>query len=90
MIVRRAEHQTRAQPVLLVQTQQYLEYFDMLTGGEPFDGFSFADSGLLLAILPPGAFFSLALAVALKNHIDRKRRIARHDGMPRSLRQAHK
>ena len=35
-------------------------------------GFSFADSGFLLAILPPGAFFALALAVALKNRIDRK------------------
>lgn len=35
-------------------------------------GFSFADHGFLLAILPPGAFFALALAVALKNRIDRK------------------
>lgn len=35
-------------------------------------GFSFADQGFLLAILPPGAFFALALAVALKNRIDRK------------------
>jgi electron transport complex protein RnfE len=30
--------------------------------------------GLLLAILPPGAFFSLALAVAAKNSIDRSKR----------------
>lgn len=30
--------------------------------------------GLLLAILPPGAFFSLALAVAAKNAIDRNKR----------------
>ena len=29
--------------------------------------------GLLLAILPPGAFFSLALAVAAKSSIDRRR-----------------
>lgn len=29
--------------------------------------------GMLLAILPPGAFFSLALAVAAKNAIDHKR-----------------
>jgi len=63
---------------------------DMLTGGEPFEGFSFADSGLLLAILPPGAFFSLALAVALKNYLDRKRRIARGADMPGSLRQTRK
>ena len=35
-------------------------------------GWSFADHGFLLAILPPGAFFALALAVALKNSIDRK------------------
>ncbi len=51
-----------------------LSRLDMITSGEPFDGFSFADSGLLIAILPPGAFFSLALAVALKNYIDQKRR----------------
>ncbi|NNJ66303.1 MAG: electron transport complex subunit E, partial [Xanthomonadales bacterium] len=40
---------------------------DMIIGGEPFQGLSFADSGFLLAILPPGAFFSLAIAVAAKN-----------------------
>ena len=62
-----------------------LSRLDMITGGEPFNGFSFANSGLLLAILPPGAFFSLALAVALKNHIDRKRRVSRGDSMSRSL-----
>jgi len=54
-----------------------LSRLDMITGGEPSNGLSFADSGLLLAILPPGAFFSLALAVALKNYVDRKRRISR-------------
>ena len=50
-----------------------LSRLDMIAGGEPFAGFSFADRGLLLAILPPGAFFSLAIAVAVKNAIDRKR-----------------
>ena len=50
-----------------------LSRLDMITGGEAFAGLSFADRGLLLAILPPGAFFSLALAVAAKNAIDRKR-----------------
>ena len=58
----------------LVGQASILSGFNMLTGGESFNGFSFADSGLLLAILPPGAFFALALAVALKNSIDRKRR----------------
>ena len=62
----------------LVGQASILSGLDMLTGGEPFAGFSFADSGLLIAILPPGAFFSLALAVALKNHIDRKRRLSRN------------
>jgi electron transport complex protein RnfE len=57
----------------LIGQASILSRLDMITGGEPFAGLSFADSGLLLAILPPGAFFSLALAVALKNHIDRKR-----------------
>jgi len=74
----------------LVGQASIFSRLDMLTGGEPFVGFSFADSGLLIAILPPGAFFSLALAVALKNYLDRKRRIARGADMPGSLRQARK
>jgi electron transport complex protein RnfE len=74
----------------LVGQASLLSRLDMLTGGEPFNGLSFADSGLLLAILPPGAFFSLALAVALKNYVDNKRSISRGATMPRSLRQARK
>ncbi len=62
--------------------------FNMLTGSDTFTGLSFADSGFLLAILPPGAFFSLALAVAAKNAIDRKRRKSRHTGAARSLRRS--
>ncbi len=46
--------------------------FRELFGQASIAGFSFAESGFLLAILPPGAFFALALAVALKNRIDRK------------------
>jgi electron transport complex protein RnfE len=73
----------------LVGQASILSRLDMITGGEPSQGLSFADSGLLLAILPPGAFFSLALAVALKNYVDRKRRIAR--GLaPRSLRHSRR
>jgi electron transport complex protein RnfE len=49
-----------------------LGIFRELIGQASILGFSFAESGFLLAILPPGAFFALALAVALKNHIDRK------------------
>jgi Na+-translocating ferredoxin:NAD+ oxidoreductase RnfE subunit len=41
--------------------------------------------GLLLAILPPGAFFSLALAVAAKNSIDRKRQKRQKALMPATL-----
>ncbi|MDH3429800.1 MAG: electron transport complex subunit E [Gammaproteobacteria bacterium] len=74
----------------LVGQASILSRLDMLTGGEPFNGFVFADSGLLLAILPPGAFFSLALAVALKNHIDRKRSMSRSEKMPRDLRRARR
>lgn len=62
--------------------------FTMLTGGEGFNGFVFADGGLLLLILPPGAFFALALAVAAKNAIDRKLRRARNTGATRSLRRS--
>lgn len=72
----------------LIGQASILSRLDMLTGGEPFNGFSFADSGLLLAILPPGAFFSLALAVALKNHIDRKRRMSRDARVSGSLRRS--
>ena len=73
----------------LVGQASILSRLDMITGGEPSQGLSFADSGLLLAILPPGAFFSLALAVALKNYVDRKRHIAR--GLaPRSLRHSRR
>ena len=60
---------------------------DMLLGGEPVQGLVLVDGGWLLAILPPGAFFSLALAVALKKHLDRKRDAARRAAMPRSTRQ---
>ncbi|MDJ0793267.1 MAG: electron transport complex subunit E [Woeseiaceae bacterium] len=40
----------------------------------------------LLALLPPGAFFSLALAIAAKNAIDGKRRAKRHDALQRPSR----
>jgi electron transport complex protein RnfE len=46
---------------------------DMLFGGEPMRGIVLTDGGFLLAILPPGAFISLALFVAGKNVIDRRR-----------------
>ena len=68
----------------LVGNASVLSGIDLITGGEPFAGLSFADSGFLLAILPPGAFFSLALAVAAKNAIDRKRRRSRSGGVTRS------
>ncbi len=42
--------------------------------------------GWLLAILPPGAFFSLALAIAAKNAIDNRRREARSSAIPRRSR----
>ena len=42
--------------------------------------------GWLLAILPPGAFFSLALAIAAKNAIDKRRREARSSALPRRSR----
>ena len=50
---------------------------DMLFGGEPVRGLVLAESGWLLLVLPPGAFFSLALAIAAKNAIDRRRKDAR-------------
>jgi len=50
---------------------------DMLLGGEPMRGIVIADGGWLLLVLPPGAFFSLALAIAAKNAIDGRRKDAR-------------
>ena len=55
---------------------------DLLIGGEPVRGLVLIDGGWLLAVLPPGAFFSLALAVALKNHLDQKRDACRRAAMP--------
>ena len=52
--------------------------FDKLFGGGPLPGLVVLDGGWLLAVLPPGAFFSLALAVALKNYLDRKREAAQN------------
>ena len=50
---------------------------DMVLGGNALPGLVIVDSGWLLAILPPGAFFSLALAIAAKNLLDRRREQAR-------------
>ena len=71
----------------LVGKGSLLSEFDLLLGGEPMRGLVLVDGGWLLAILPPGAFFSLALAVALKNYLDRRRHAAKRATMPRSLRQ---
>lgn len=49
----------------------------MLFGGDPSPGLVLVDGGWLLAILPPGAFFSLALAVAAKNALDRKKKMTK-------------
>jgi electron transport complex protein RnfE len=40
----------------------------------------------LLAMLPPGAFFSLALAIAAKNALDLRRRDRHGDSLPRRSR----
>jgi Na+-translocating ferredoxin:NAD+ oxidoreductase subunit E len=50
-----------------------LARLDMLFGGEPLRGLALFDGGFLLAILPPGAFISLALFIAGKNELDRRR-----------------
>lgn len=70
----------------LVGQGSILANLDMIIGGDPMRGIILVDGGWLLAILPPGAFFSLALAVALKNHFDRKRQTRRRASMPGSLR----
>ncbi|MDG2375241.1 MAG: electron transport complex subunit E [Woeseiaceae bacterium] len=57
----------------LVGQGSILSRLDMLFGGAPMAGISVVDSGFLLAILPPGAFITLGLFVALKNAIDLRR-----------------
>jgi len=59
----------------LVGSGSLFSRFDMLFGGEPTDGLVLVDGGFLLAILPPGAFIALALAIAAKNALDRRRRV---------------
>ena len=54
-----------------------LSDLEMLFGGDPSPGLVLIDGGWLLAILPPGAFFSLALAVAAKNALDRKKKMTK-------------
>lgn len=58
---------------------------DMLFGGEPVRGLVLVENGWLLLVLPPGAFFSLALAIAAKNAIDHRRKDARRP-LPRRAR----
>jgi len=58
---------------------------DMLFGGEPVRGIVLVENGWLLLVMPPGAFFSLALAIAAKNAIDRRRKDIRTD-LPRRAR----
>lgn len=58
---------------------------DMLLGGEPMRGIVLAENGWLLLVLPPGAFFSLALAIAVKNLIDSRRKESRTE-IPRRVR----
>lgn len=58
----------------LIGQGSILSRMDMLIGGEPLAGLTLTDGGFLLAVLPPGAFFSLALAVAGKNALDHRRK----------------
>ena len=59
---------------------------DMLFGGDPMPGLVLFDGGFLLAILPPGAFISLGLFVALKNAIDRRQQQTNRPMRSKSLR----
>lgn len=46
--------------------------------------------GWSLAVLPPGAFFSLALAIAAKNMLDKRRQERRADALPRRARRLNR
>ncbi len=60
----------------LIGQGSIMSRLDMLVGGDAMSGLVLTDGGWLLAILPPGAFFSLALAIAIKNAIDSRRKSA--------------
>lgn len=60
----------------LVGHGSILARLDLLIGGEALAGLQLFDGGFLLALLPPGAFFALGLAVAGKTAIDQRRRKA--------------
>lgn len=70
----------------LVGQATLLSRLDMLVGGEPMRGLVIADGGLLMVILPPGAFLCLALAVAAKNVIDERRQTRDRAALSRRLR----
>lgn len=70
----------------LVGKGTILSGMDLLLGGEAMSGIVLVEGGWLLAILPPGAFFSLALAVAAKNAVDRKKKQIVRGSASRSLR----
>lgn len=63
-----------------------LSRLDMLIAGDPLPGLQIVDGGWLLAILPPGAFFSLAIAVAAKSAIDNRRHAQKGASLARSMR----
>jgi electron transport complex protein RnfE len=58
---------------------------DMLLGADGSAGLVIVDGGFLLAVLPPGAFMSLALFVAAKNVLDRRRRSSRGEQTARHM-----
>lgn len=68
----------------LVGAGSVLAGITMLAGQEPDAGLAIVDGGWLLALLPPGAFFSLALAVAAKNAFDNRQRRPAASGLASS------
>ncbi len=56
-----------------------------LAGGDPGPGMTILPGGWLLVLLPPGAFMSLALAIALKNLVDARRAARSGTRPPRRL-----
>jgi electron transport complex protein RnfE len=70
----------------LIGRGSVLSRLDMLFGGEPMSGLVIVDGGFLLAILPPGAFISLALFVAGKNALDHRKQKTNRSVSARRLR----
>jgi electron transport complex protein RnfE len=67
----------------IIGTGRLFSSLDLLLGGTSVpDPLNLPFDGMLVMILPPGAFFALAALVALKNHLDARHRAPQAEKAP--------